>query len=399
MLLGSGTHLSYCSNIHPGETWEEVAANLRRYVPRIKQQLCPDAPFGLGLRLSAMAARKLEEPQAFAELCELLAELDAYVFTINGFPHGQFHEGSIKQSVYQPDWRTEDRLAYTLSLARLMARLVQQGASRSESLSISTVPGCYRYVPDVGDAPRQIAHQLHRLGGALFQMEQETGAHVTVGLEPEPACLLETTSEAVQFFEDELLSRRALTESRIFAGVPWDEAEARLRRHLGLCLDTCHSAVQFEDPRASIQAILASGIAVTKMQVTAGLEVPRATPEALEQLQQFDDGRYLHQGTAQLPNGLKQFIDLPEAQRDPALVDAPWRVHFHVPVFLRDLGPFRSTQDDLLVFLEEQRRAPFTSHVEVETYTFSVLPTEYKPDDVCSAIVRELAWTRAQLCP
>ena len=38
-----------------------------------------------------------------------------------------------------------------------------------------------------------------------------------------------------------------------------------------------------------------------------------------------------------------------------------------------------------------------TEHLEVETYTFDVLPERFKPSSVTEAIARELEWTLREL--
>ena len=140
MITGRGDHLTYCTNVHPGESWPEVRENLRQHVVEVKQQVCPDAPFGVGLRLSAAAAGELEGRTG--EIAELRAFLDGeglYVFTINGFPYGPFHGTAVKEQVYQPDWRQDERIAYSDRLARILAALLPDGCDGS----ISTVPGAF----------------------------------------------------------------------------------------------------------------------------------------------------------------------------------------------------------------------------------------------------------------
>jgi hypothetical protein len=137
-----GSHLGYCTNIHPGESWDEIRANLGRYVPEVKRRVSPDAPFGLGLRLSCLAARQLAGPESLAEFADFLRRESLYVFTINGFPYGPFHGTRVKEDVYLPDWRDEERLEYTNLLADLLAQWVPAGTASGGS--ISTVPGAFR---------------------------------------------------------------------------------------------------------------------------------------------------------------------------------------------------------------------------------------------------------------
>lgn len=332
--LPSGqAHLTYCANVHRGESWAETFAALRRHLPEVKRQVSPAAPMGVGLRLSAEAAAALAEPAALDTLRGSLAEQALYVFTINGFPYGRFHGVPVKEQVYAPDWRRPERLAYTDRLAGLLAALLP--ADRSVTGSISTVPGAFR------------------AAGA------EPGARIAI-------------------------------------------ANALLRRHLGLCLDVCHAAVEFEPPAESLALLRRAGIAVARLQLSSALAVRRPDAEAAALLRRFDDGIYLHQVVQRRPDGsLRRPLDLPEAlatlPADPA--GHEWRVHCHVPVFHEHLGRLGTTQFVLRDVLVHQREEGISPHLEVETYTWDVLPPELRRDGLDAAIARELSWVRERLLP
>ena len=172
-----------------------------------------------------------------------------------------------------------------------------------------------------------------------------------------------------------------------------------LHDYLGLCLDLCHAAVEFEDPVACLQRLEKAGIRVHKMQISAGLRVAELTPEALKALRQFDDPVYLHQVVEDGPNGVRRFADLPEAlatvNGQPG--DREWRVHFHVPIFLDDLGAFSSTRFFIRKVLDQHRLKPISPHLEVETYTWNVLPAHLQAGGMEQAIARELNWVREEL--
>lgn len=395
--LPSGpAHLTYCANIHRGETWPETFAALRQYLPAVRQQVSPSAPMGVGLRLSALAAEALEQPAAFAALRDFLAAEDLYVFTINGFPYGPFHGQPVKEQVYAPDWRQPERLAYTDRLAGLLAALLPDG----ETGSVSTVPGAFRVAGAEPGARIAIGEALLRHVARLARLEAETGRRIMLALEPEPMCLLETTAEAVGFLEEQVLGRHALARFAGLAGCGTARAEALLRRHLGLCLDVCHAAVEFESPGESVALLRRAGIAVAKLQLSSALAVGRPDAEAASLLRRFDDGVYLHQVVERRPDGsLRRFLDLPEALASlPAGPDGhEWRVHCHVPVFLDGVGRLGTTQDALREVLALQRAEGISPHLEVETYTWDVLPSEWRSADLAQAIARELLWVRDRL--
>ena len=337
-------HLSYCTNIHPGETWPEVRENLERYLVPVRERVAPGRPFGVGLRLSAESARAVGERPALDELKEFLRAHDLYVFTINGFPYGPFHGRPVKEQVYLPDWLDPERLAYTDRLADILAALLPDGVEGS----ISTVPGAFApRVHGEADQDRMAAAMLAHVAH-LVRIRRDTGRRVALALEPEPCCFLETITETVAFFEKHLLAAGAVRLVSGATGLAPAEAEAAIREHLGVCLDACHMAVEFEDPADVLDVLGRSGIRVPKVQVTAGLRVVVRgdEPATLEALAAFADDVYLHQVVERRADGtLARFLDLPQALAAArgATGAREWRVHFHVPVFRDRYGPFEGT--------------------------------------------------------
>ena len=208
MQLVPGFHLTYCLNIHPGETWPEVWENLKTYPGAVRDQLCPGQPFAIGLRLSGQAADALARPGNLEAFQDFLRTEGAYVFTINGFPYGVFHRARVKENVYLPDWRDRVRLEYTNRLARILARLLPDDADMEGS--ISTVPGAFRTeVRSSGDV-RRMAELMLRSVAYLHRLREQTGKTITLALEPEPCCFLETTDDVVAFFEGHVFSEEGL---------------------------------------------------------------------------------------------------------------------------------------------------------------------------------------------
>lgn len=396
ILDGGRAHLTYCSNIHPGETWAEVRANLERYVPSVRDQVAPGQPFGVGLRLSAQAASDLSRVPVLEELRDFLARNDLYVFTINGFPYGKFHGARVKEGVYLPDWRNDERLRYTDELADLLAKLLPDGLQGS----VSTVPGAFKpAVQEARDAQR-IAENLYRHVAHLVELKRRTGRHIALALEPEPCCYLETVDETVEFFNRYLFRGPALAGLSELTGLSKADAATAMHDHIGVCLDLCHAAVEFEDPVGCVKQLQAAGIGIPKMQISSGLRLTELSTRALDGLRQFDDPVYLHQVVETGPDGLTRYLDLPEAMRSlegRGHQGREWRVHCHVPVFLDDLGDFSSTQAFIRDVLRLHNQAPVSDHLEVETYTWSVLPEHLRAGGMDQAIARELTWVREEL--
>lgn len=387
-------HLTYCTNIHAGENLDQVMGNLRRHLPAVKQQVSPDKPMGVGLRLSASAVYTLAESGARQALQEFLANGDFYVFTINGFPYGTFHGRKVKEEVYQPDWADEERLRYSNALADVLTALLPEGITGS----VSTVPGTFK--PWAENRIDAIVDNIIQHVAHLVSLEKTTGKSIVLALEPEPCCLLETIAETINFFQQYLFSASAKQRLAQLAGMDTTDTALALRSHLGICYDVCHAAVEFEDAQQSIDDLQRAGLQIAKLQLSSALKISSVNALTIRQLQPFDEPVYLHQVVARHNNELLRFVDMPDAfaQAD-RMSGAQWRIHFHVPIFLQELENFSTTQDFLREILTIHRLSPVTQQLEVETYTWDVLPERYKNVDINSAIARELFWVREQLLP
>jgi len=385
-----GAHLTYCSNIHPGESWAEVRANIERYFPAVRDRVALDALFGVGLRLSARAARELGSGDALAKFREFLARNKLYVFTINGFPYGPFHGTRVKEEVYLPDWRDDERLRYTDELADLLVQLLPEDVEGS----ISTVPGAFKPAMQGETDVEKIADNMLRHVAKLVEIQRSSGQRIALAIEPEPYCFLETIDESVRFFREHLFSAGAVRRLSELTGLDQEAAATALREHIGLCLDLCHAAVEFEDAAACIRDLQDAGIRVTKLQISAGLRLPELTPDAVTALKQFDDPVYLHQVVEQGPGGMKRYADLPDALATATgkADGREWRVHCHVPIFMDDLGAFSSTRSFISEVLDIHKRDSVSAHLEVETYTWNALPEHLRAGGMELAIARELTW-------
>ncbi len=300
------------------------------------------------------------------------------------------------EQVYEPDWSTEVRTRYTTDIADLLVRVTPEHVSPS----IQTMPLAFR--PNVSGPGYVEAFTTNVLRAVahLADLERRTGRCVTLALEPEPACFLETTEETVAWFQGHVWSADGARALARLAGVPVSRAVALARRHLGVVFDICHQTVGFEDVPASLEALVAAGVPILKLQEAAALRVPRVDAAAVEELERFTDTIYLSQ-TTQLHEGrLTRFLTLAEAieawRADPS-GEREWRTHFHVPVFLDDLGAFGTTRFGIEQALDVHARTPLSDHLEIETYTWDVLPEHLKTGDVDDYVVRELEWVRGHL--
>jgi len=248
-----------------------------------------------------------------------------------------------------------------------------------------------------GDVER-IAENLLRHVAHLIELEKRTGKRITLAIEPEPHCYLETVDECVGFFQRHLFSAQAVRRLGDLTGLDRQAASVALHDYLGLCLDLCHAAVEFEDRAASIAQLRANGILIAKLQLSSALRVAAFDEDSARHLAAFAEPVYLHQVVQKSHGSLRRFVDLPQAlAASGSAAGSEWRVHFHVPVFLEQMAHFGTTQAFLAAILALHRADPISRHLEVETYTWDVLPPSYRGTDLSSAIARELNWVKGQL--
>ncbi len=397
MDLGHGLGLlTYSTLVHPGDTWPEMWDSLTTYVPQVKQRVSPNDPFGVSLRISAASAETLTGDAAERErLKAFLADNDMYLYTVNAFPYGPFKNTIVKEQVYEPDWRSDERAVYTMQVADILAEVAAPGIEPTiQSPPLGFKPRVTG--PDVVDA---FTRQVTRVVAHLVKLHERTGRNVRLALEPEPACFLETTDEAIDYFTNHLYAADAEASLARQTGLSAAEAAAALRNHLGMVYDICHQAVEYEDIGISLRRLADAGIPVFKLQEAAAVRVPEVTPATVDALRRFADTVYLTQTVERRNGELTHYLNLEDAfeawDRDPG--PREWRTHFHVPVFLDDLGDFRTTRFAIEDALEFHRNNKLSPHLEIETYTWDVLPEHLKTGDIVDYVTLEIEWVREQL--
>lgn len=398
-------HLSYCSNIHPGETWDATFENLKIYIPEVKNRLKHKGSFGIGLRLSHEASLILQRPERMREFQDWLKKANAYVFTLNCFPYGGFHRTKVKENVHAPDWTTAERKEYTIRSFHILAQLLPDGMEGG----ISTSPLSYRHwfssEKKKNEAIQKSTDHLIEVVMELVKIHQETGKLLHLDIEPEPDGILENSDELVSFFQNWLLPKgKSVLSEKL--GISPVEAEKLIKTHIQACYDVCHFAIVYENPADTFQKLAAAGIQVGKIQISAALKViiPDSNIERFtlsKRLEEFAESTYLHQVVARKKDGkFASYPDLPQAiQHLEKTKDLEWRIHFHVPVFLDNYGSFQSTQSDISLVLNQILSNPnITKHLEVETYTWEVLP-EDTHQTLGESIARELSWVIGEMSP
>lgn len=388
--------LTYCTNIHPGESWEEHVKQLQQHIPLVKKQISPHHSFGIGLRLSNIASIALLNETTLSYLKQWLKENDCYVFTMNGFPYGSFHHTVVKDKVHAPDWTKQERIDYTIRLATILSELLPQGMEGG----ISTSPLTYRHwhaADQLDEIFKRTTFGLLEVVVQLIKLKTETGKTIHIDIEPEPDGLLESGTEFLNWY-DEYLSPSGISFLNEHFGWTSDKSEQAIKEHVQLCYDICHFAVGYEDHEEIAKLLGEKNIKIGKMQVSAALKgyMPADREErkkVIDAFKQFNETTYLHQVIArQKDGGLKKYPDLPEAlQQADDLKTVEWRSHFHVPLFIENYGVLQSTQQDIVKVLQLHRQHPVTQHLEIETYTWDVLPDGLKLP-ITESIIREMQW-------
>jgi len=375
--------LSYCTNVHPGRSVAQVMEGLDRYTVRVRDNL--KHPLAAGLWLARpVVSELLATPEGVRRFADDLARRGLTCHTLNAFPFGDFHSTRVKEKVYLPDWTTAERLQYTLDCARVLAELLPANVDGS----ISTLPLAFKALATSGLVDAAIERLIECARG-LDRLRNESGKLIQLAIEPEPLCVLETTDEAITFF-------RQL----------WQRAGGSIemvRTHLGLCYDVCHQAVEFEDVAASIAALDTAGVRINKIHISCALELKRPAEnlEGRMALRKYVEERYLHQTIARTREGRivretdlnQKFIENPG---DEFLSADSWRIHFHVPVDAQQMGPLETTREDLKKALAAVKKLSYAPHLEVETYTWEVLPDAGQVD-LAEGLTREMIATEQVL--
>jgi hypothetical protein len=391
---GRGALVSYCANVHPGERLTDLWAALDA-AQLVRTSLGIDR-LGLGLWIARAALAELGAAPGGAAtfLADELAWRGLEVVTVNGFPYGNFHADVVKRAVYHPDWTTDERRSHTLALAQILAQVLPPDRDAG---TISTLPLAHRgeIAGDPSAHEERACDALCRLAVDLARLRDRTGKQIRVCLEPEPGCIVESTADAVRLWTEALPAAVERTRS----------SPAALRDHLALCFDTCHLAVAFEEPADSLAALAAAGVPLGKMQLSSALAVAAPASHAgRAALLRFAEPRFLHQVRARGDDGElvgADDIDPDLSVLDTLPADRPWRIHYHVPIHRDAVGEVGTTREFLRGALAHliAAGAPLPD-LEVETYTWNVLPGEERPGDLAdlvAGIAAELRWVRREL--
>jgi hypothetical protein len=397
MNLGHGLgHLTYSTLVHQTDDWEQLWKSVNTYLPAVKARVAPDQKFGVCLRTSAPSAELLStEPSKVADLKRFFSDNDLYLYTANAFVYGVFKKQVIKEDVYEPDWATPERRDYTKKVANLLAELAPEGINPS----IQSAPLGFKPKVTGDDVVEAYTSNVIDVVAHLVELQKKTGKIVTLGLEPEPRCYLETTDETIQYFKTHLFAPKTTERLADKTGLHPADAAIAMRRHMGVVFDIGHQSVGYEDIPASLQKLVDNDVQIVKLQEAASMRMPEVTQKTVDALQPYAKTIYLSQTCQKKDGKMTWFLNLEDAFEDWHRNPGPreWRTHFHVPVFLNDLGAFGTTRFALEQALAFHKKTPLSTHLEIETYTWDVLPDHLKTGDIVEYVTREIDWVKGEL--
>ncbi|MER7245096.1 metabolite traffic protein EboE [Kribbella sp. NPDC000426] len=364
---GSTVHLAYCATVHPAGELDELIAGLDDCAGPVRSALGVPV-LGVGLWFPhRLADRLANSPSSLSKLRRSLHRNRLEVVTLNGTPHAHFAEKVVGSKLYCPDWTDPERLRYTLDLVDVLAELLPADASYG---SVSTVPLAWR-VPWSKARNRAAREAFDRVEQHLARTENRTGRTIRLAVETEPGCVLEMVGQAAAWLD---------RYSSPYGGTS----------RIGLGLDACHLAVQFEEPADVFQMLWRAGVDVVKGQLSvAPTLVDPSDAAARYVLTQLGTPKYLRQVREWGGPGVDDV-----AQAYELSGHAAWRMHTHLPAHSAPpdgLSVTTGVLDDCLTRLVGGGH-PLTHHLESEVYMWP-----RGRQSLVKRITKELTWLRDRL--
>ena len=377
MKLSQGHHLAYCTNVHRGNNWRETFYSLEKYVLEVRKSVCPLKPYAIGLRLGADAARELLEPKVLRRSSYgLINKMSCFYH--QWISSRQLSWTTCKRRCLPSRLDGSRASSYTLSLFQILSYLLPKGMDGS----VSTLPASFKEFHLTGRLPESAFEHLLNCAEEIENLSQKNGQDLHLGLEPEPLGWFETIPETIEFINE--LCKLA-------------EDPEMVRRRIGVNYDCCHLALEYENPRDGLNALKDAGIRLSKIHLSSALVLSQ-TRTTLLTLENFVEEVYLHQViTAKNGAVVARIKDLDLAlkqEKQKSMNADEWRVHFHVPLHASPENGLGDTREHVLMTMDWLAENPDTcTHLEMETYTWEVLPQELRSIDVVEQVIKEYQWT------
>jgi hypothetical protein len=270
---------------------------------------------------------------------------------------------------------------------------------------VSTSPLSYKYwfnsKTEIEATTKKTCSSLIKIVLQLVEVKKSTGKLLHLDLEPEPDGFIENTQEVLDFYNNHLL-KNGILELQNTLNCSNEKAKEHILSHIQVCYDVCHFALAYERPEFVVSSLKKAGINIGKIQISAAIKCEKSNSISVERqqdcLRQFDEPTYLHQSVVKrTDNSLSHYSDLNEGIN--TMTDSNFkeiRTHFHIPIFISEFQVLESTQNEIIDALNLWKQKKYSNHLEVETYTWSILP-DHLQTNITNSIVRELDWVRKQL--
>jgi hypothetical protein len=377
--------LSYCTNIHFGESWEEVFYILKFHSRKLRNAFLKMDQFGIGLRLSNSSIINLSKSSFFFDFLFWLKINNFYIKSVNGFPYSFFGSNYIKDNVYLPDWSNFKRYIYSRRIIILFSNFL----NKNNFGGISTLPLSYKYFfcnYSYNNLYIKSIKYLYSLLILLNDIYVNNKIFIHLDIEPEPDCVVSNTLDYINFFKKWLLDRIILYFLK-------KKIHMFILNYFRICFDICHSSVEFESICQSFNSIFLFNIKFGKFQISSSLKIDKMNFYNSYVFSYLPETPYIHQVYG------KTFYDNIITYKDISLAHillykkkiVEYRIHYHVPIFFDKYEIFESTQQYIIEFFKLLKKRNAFYIFEIETYTFDILPC-YLKLNILYSLKREYDW-------
>lgn len=387
MLLKNKYHLTYCSNIFKEKTWKNLFCKLKKYITNLRKFFIKKH-IGLSLCLSNSLTNEIKKPDNISSLKTWLKKNSLYISSINGFVYQTFHQKSIKENIYLPDWTSKKRLIFTQNIIHILKNIIK----KNHDGSISTLPISYKLWTKDNHKHYVLyktSKHLSDLLILLINIKKQTKNIIHLDIEPEPQCTIETYKETHAFFEHWLLP---ICKKHLIPKYKKQHLITHIYKHIKICYDICHFSVNFENHKEILNSIKQSKIKIGKIQISSALKIDLNNNNKTSQLKTLlalQNSPFLHQTTEKVANKIKKYPDVKyilETFKQKA--QGELRIHCHISIhekiYKNIETTYQETQETLKVFLKTLH----IKHIEIETYTHNII---YE-DSPLAAIIKEYNW-------
>ena len=174
-----------------------------------------------------------------------------------------------------------------------------------------------------------------------------------------------------------------------------------LSQRIGVNYDCCHLAIENEKADEGLSSIKQNGIRLSKIHLSSALSVKPKSGNSIHSGKLRGRSIFTSGHSDKNEEVVCRIKDLDEAllrAKEPGFKRGDeWRIHFHVPLHS---SPSELLQDTKFQVFETMdwlaQNKSVCNHLEMETYTWEVLPPNLRDDSVIDQVAKEYKWTLDQ---